>query len=441
MAGTDAAEQPPRTAVTIVNRDDLQRSRWTVGFRLIIAIPLLLWFVVWTIAAVLLAPVLWIATLVQGRPPAGLRDFYAAYVRFSVHLYAYMSLAANPYPGFLGAASSYPVDVVLPEQPAEQGRWGIAFRLLLALPPLLLAEALAGGGGGGGGAAGSDDWSVAVSGAGVLTTVAVLAWFAILARGRMPSGFEALQTYALGYAAQAYAYLFLLTDRYPDSHPTAAAPQRALAPHPIALTLSDDPRRNRLTVAFRLLLALPHIVWITLWAIVAAIVAIVTWFAALITGRPPAALHAFLARFVRYSVHLGAFIYVAGGPFPGFLGEPGYPVDVEIGPPAEQSRWVTGFRLILAIPALVVGSAIGGAALLAAVGAWFAALFTGRVPLGVRALIAYSLRYSAQTSGYLLLLTERYPYSAPGPVDREPAPEPAPERPTPEAPLTGPGVA
>src|SRR5881397_729402 len=108
MTSVDAADQPPSAAVTIVNRDDLQRSRWTVGFRLILGIPLLLWFFVWTIATFLLAPVLWIATLVQRRPPGGLRDFYAAYVRFAVHLNAYMGLAANPYPGFLGTPSSYP---------------------------------------------------------------------------------------------------------------------------------------------------------------------------------------------------------------------------------------------------------------------------------------------------------------------------------------------
>src|SRR5439155_26917147 len=151
----------------------------TVGFRLILGIPLLLWFFVWTIATFLLAPILWIATLISRRPPGGLRDLYAAYVRFAVHLYAYMGLAANPYPGFLGAASSYPVDVVLPEQPPEQGRWRVGFRLLLALPPLVLAGALTGGGGGG--SAGSAGGAVAVNSVGVLSTVAVLAWFAILA--------------------------------------------------------------------------------------------------------------------------------------------------------------------------------------------------------------------------------------------------------------------
>ena len=47
-------------------------------------------------------------------------------------------------------------------------------------------------------------------------------------------------------------------------------------------------------------------------------------------------------------------------PYPGFPGKPGYPVDVEIDPPAPQGRWGAGFRLVLAIPALLLSSALGG---------------------------------------------------------------------------------
>jgi hypothetical protein len=44
------------------------------------------------------------------------------------------------------------------------------------------------------------------------------------------------------------------------------------------------------------------------------------------------------------------------------------------------------------------------------------------MPEGLRNLGAACLRYSAQTTAYALLLTNRYPYGAP--VLREPAPEP-----------------
>ena len=41
--------------------------------------------------------------------------------------------------------------------------------------------------------------------------------------------------------------------------------------HPIGLIVTDDLHRSRLTVFFRLLLALPHLIWVSLWGIVAAV--------------------------------------------------------------------------------------------------------------------------------------------------------------------------
>src|SRR5712691_2812907 len=96
----------------------------------------------------------------------------------------------------------------------------------------------------------------------------------------------------------------------------ASAPNRAQ--HPIRLVVNDDLQRNRLTVFFRLILAIPHIVWLSLWAVIAVLAWIVNWFATLITGRSPDGLHTFLATFLRYSVHVRAYILLIADPFPGF---------------------------------------------------------------------------------------------------------------------------
>jgi hypothetical protein len=47
---------------------------------------------------------------------------------------------------------------------------------------------------------------------------------------------------------------------------------------------------------------------------------------------------------------------------------------------------------------------------------WLIALAVGRQPKGLRDLGAYCIRYQAQTIGYLLLLTDRYPSIASNPV-------------------------
>jgi hypothetical protein len=111
---------------------------------------------------------------------------------------------------------------------------------------------------------------------------------------------------------------------------------------------------------------------------------------------------------------VGAFIQLVANPFPGFTGRPGtYPIDVEIDPPERQNRWVTGFRLLLAIPAFMIAGALGTSAYVAAFLSWFYALARGRAPRGLRNLGAFYLRYYAQTLGYAFLLTDRYPYSGP----------------------------
>jgi hypothetical protein len=405
---------PDDHPIRITVADDLRRSRLTVFFRVLLAIPHLIWLALWTVAAIVAAVANWVATLVAGRSPDSLHRFLAAWIRYKTHVFAYLSLAANPYPGFTGTAGSYPIDVEI--GPAErQNRWATGFRLVLAVPALVIAGGIAGVPSGGGNAQGSAEAGSEVSVmtlGGVIATVAVLGWFVCLVRGREPLGFRNLLAYGLRYLAQVDGYLLVLTDRYPNSDP--ADPPAETLERPIRLHVDDDLRRSRLTVFFRLLLALPHIVWLLLWSIAAFFAAIVAWFAALFGGRTPEGLHRFLAAFVRYQTHVSAYLVLVANPFPAFDGSPGrYPVDVEIAPRERQNRWITGFRLPLAVPAFVVAGALSYLVVAVAILGWFASLATGRMPRGLRNLGAYALRYDAQTYGYAFLLTDRYPFSGP----------------------------
>lgn len=394
--------------------DDLRRRRLTVFFRLLLAIPHLIWVFLFSIVVVLAAVANWVATLVRGTPPAGLHRFTCAYVRYITHLNAYLWLAADPYPGFAGEPG-YPIDVTLPE-PSPQARWKTLLRLLLVLPALLMAGALGGAapvrfytGGGARNGSGAGGGALAL-------TVAFLGWFACLARGRMPKGLRDAGAYSVGYSAQMLAYLLLVTDRYPDADPTALLSEVERPPeHPVHLVGDPyDLRRSRVTVLLRLLLALPHLVWLALWAVVVFVVSILNWLVTLVRGRPAGPLHRFVARFVRYQLHVYAFLYLAANPFPGFTGRFGtYPLDLTLPEPARQSRWHTAFRLLLAVPALAVSGALDSGLAVAAVLTWFVALARGSAPWGLRNFSGYALRYSAQTNAYLFLVTDAYPHASP----------------------------
>jgi Domain of unknown function (DUF4389) len=179
--------------------------------------------------------------------------------------------------------------------------------------------------------------------------------------------------------------------------------------HPIHLVVTDDLERNRLTVFFRLLLALPHFVWLAIWGIAVFFAVIAGWFVSLVMGRLPDSLHAFLAAYDRYQTHVNAYFFIAANPFPSFTAAPGYPVDVDIAPAAPQSRLTIFFRLLLAIPAFIVLYVLQLVGQVVGILAWFYALFTGSLNRGMRDLLAYWLRYQAQTYGYAMLLTGRYP--------------------------------
>jgi uncharacterized protein DUF4389 len=407
----------PVPAVRLLVTDDLQRNRLTVFFRLILAIPHFIWLTLWGILTLLLAIVNWFATLVAGRPPAGLHRMIAAYVKYATHFHAYLHLAADPYPRFDGRPG-YPVDVEIPP-PAEQNRLTVLFRIVLLLPALLIAAVLNGNPNSG---AGSRRRSFSITG-GLLPGVAFLGWFASLARRTMPRGLRDGAVYALSYGAQFWSYALLLTDRYPDSDPLAAVPGLPVRSDPIQLELSDDLRRSRLTVFFRVLLALPHLIWLYLWSVLVFFAAILNWFATLFAGRSPEWLHRFLAAYLRYANHVYSFLYLIANPFPGFVGRAGsYPFEIAVAPRERQNRWKTGFRIILVLPAFLVAGAYGGLATVVAVLGWFSSLARGRMPQGMRNAGALALRYQAQTHGYLLLLTDSYPYA--GPVQGEGSPAP-----------------
>ena len=179
--------------------------------------------------------------------------------------------------------------------------------------------------------------------------------------------------------------------------------------HPIRLVVNDDLQRTRLTVFFRLILAIPLMLWAVLWAVVAVLAYIVNWFATLFMGQSPDGLHNFLATFLRYTTHARAYLLLVADPYPGFTGKPGYPVDLEIDPPQRQNRWTVFFRGILAIPALFLSNLLSQLNQLLAIFSWFIALITGRVPEGLRNFAALAIRIETQTYGYVLLSTDRYP--------------------------------
>ena len=182
--------------------------------------------------------------------------------------------------------------------------------------------------------------------------------------------------------------------------------------YPVTFEADYVERRNRLTAFFRLILAIPLAIWLYIYEIAALVVIVIAWFAIVITGRYPQGLYDFVAGFTRYLARFTAYAALLCDPYPSFGGsdDPAYPVRMEFsGPLDPYSRLRTFFRIILAIPILIVRYVMSILLEIGAIGAWIVILITGKMPRGLFDLMVLANSYIARSDAYVGLLTETYP--------------------------------
>ncbi len=165
------------------------------------------------------------------------------------------------------------------------------------------------------------------------------------------------------------------------------------------------------------LLAIPHLAILYALGAVSEIVALISWFVVLFTGRLPKGLADFQALYLRYMLRTATYFGFLREEYPpfSFSTTPADPGDdprvrVELIPQLEgRNRLTVAFRLILVIPQVIVLAALGIALFFVGVIAFFAVLFTGRWPAGLREFALGVGRWWLRVQAYLVLLTDEYP--------------------------------
>jgi hypothetical protein len=181
--------------------------------------------------------------------------------------------------------------------------------------------------------------------------------------------------------------------------------------HPVAVEVDYQVERNRLTTFFRLIVAIPWMVWIYLYAIAAGVAVIIAWFAMLFTKRYPDSLYRFVAGYVQVVTQIGGFIMLATDEFPPFTPKDDpYPIKVQIAPQqVEYRRSRTFFKYVLAFPQQLIlqglGFVFGGAAFVT----WWRIMFTGKQSVTMHDALRMSMAYSTRASAFLLMMTEVHP--------------------------------
>ena len=181
--------------------------------------------------------------------------------------------------------------------------------------------------------------------------------------------------------------------------------------------------RNRLTTAFRLILAIPHILLVGspgvgigensgtgVFGAVAFVNAFIAWFAILFTGRFPRGLWDLSHMYMRWRARAIAYMALLRDEYPPFGDDGDYPTTFSLNyPEGDRNRWTVGFRIILAIPQVIVFVLLWIAWAVTAIIGWFAVLFTGRYPDGLWKFGVGVQRWSLRLLAYVMLLRDEYP--------------------------------
>lgn len=186
--------------------------------------------------------------------------------------------------------------------------------------------------------------------------------------------------------------------------------------YPASFELHADPRVANWRPLVHWLLAIPHLFVAQALQQVGQVIAVISWFIILFTGALPAGLANFQCLVIRYTVRAYSHAIWLRESYPPFEfgmtgADPGTDeVRVDIVPALEDRNRVTvGLRLIWVIPAAIFAAVLAIAATVAVVIGFFAVLFTGKWPDGLRDFVVRCVRYFVRVTVYVDLLTDEYP--------------------------------
>lgn len=183
--------------------------------------------------------------------------------------------------------------------------------------------------------------------------------------------------------------------------------------YPVTFEADYIEQRSRLAAFFRLILVIPLAIVGYFYGIIAYIAIVIAWFAIVLTARMPRGLYDFIAGYTRFLTRVTAYAVLLCDRYPPFSGspEPGdYPVRLQFAGPLEPySRMRTLFRIILAIPIMILRYVMTLLLEIGGVAAWFVIVVTGRMPRGLFDLMVLANSYIARSDAYVFLLSETYP--------------------------------
>jgi len=185
---------------------------------------------------------------------------------------------------------------------------------------------------------------------------------------------------------------------------------------PLQLELDSPLQVARWRPLVHWLLVIPHFVVVYAIGAVQSIVWFIGWFAILFTGKMPEGFTGVLVMTLRYQWRVTSFMLFMRESYPPFefptvAADPGNdPARLSVQPAPTLSRGLIFIKWwLLAIPHYFALLFLGLGAYFAILIGFFAVLFTGAWPEGLRTYIIGVMRWSNRVNAYVLNLTDEYP--------------------------------
>ena len=187
--------------------------------------------------------------------------------------------------------------------------------------------------------------------------------------------------------------------------------------YPASLTIDSPEKIANWRPLVHWLLAIPHYVVMYVLNIVAELMGLLSWVMILFTGKDNEGFQGLRIMSMRYQARTFAYVAFLVEDYPPFAfhqtgADPGdyAGVRADVAPVVDgRNRLTAFFRILMVIPHFVVLAILGIAAFVCGVIGFFAVLFTGRWPEGLRAFVVNVMRWSFRVNAYFMLLNDEYP--------------------------------
>jgi hypothetical protein len=188
------------------------------------------------------------------------------------------------------------------------------------------------------------------------------------------------------------------------------------ATYPLQLELGADRHITRWRPLVQWLLAIPHLMIAYALRTFRQVQTLISFFTVLFSEQVPRPLFDAIVMTYRYEWRAMSYAFFMHEDYPPFDfalssdddgAEPH--TSLSLAYPDRLKRWAPLYKWALAIPQYFVLAALCVLAFLGVLAGFFAVLFTGEYPEGIRGFLVSAYRYSLRVEAYVGFLTDRYP--------------------------------